>query len=582
MYKQLLPLFFLFFSFSCLNERQQSEMILRHFIDKKVDLLENYTMGSAIALWNAYVSGDKKDFQKVVDLELDFNKSNQSPVDQFSPDRFSTLTQNIFTNEQDFQLMEKLKNSGLVTDTLLGRQLIFMYHSYMGSQVKADRYKKILDAGNKLWQVFSVIKLEIDGKKYDISQIDSISKSTSDNVILKKIYYAYREQGKIISGDIIRMVKLRNEFARDFGYTDYYHLSLEIKEQAPEKIKMLLDEIELKTRNQFFEAKAVIDKLLTKRFNISAAELGPWHYSEGRTSYLPLKFSEEMDTLYRNADPIQKAAEFFDGIGLPVQDVIEKSDLKDRPNKSPVTFMMNIDFKNDLRLFSTIQKNLQGMKKIMHLCGHASNYKTIPDNIPYLLKAPNSIVAEGIASFFENLTTNYLWLKGEFNLDSTNNKPYNLICQHLFQVDRLFKCRKSLVLAEFEREIYRDPDQNPGELWVLLNRKYLGVNLPDEKSPYDWATNKYVTNLSCTIQNYLLADLFAAQLQHTIEKVVLQNKQLTYQNNKAVGQFLESHLFKYGDVLPWGQLIEKATGEPLNPDYFIGYLLEGNDRNQKD
>jgi len=28
-----------------------------------------------------------------------------------------------------------------------------------------------------------------------------------------------------------------------------------------------------------------------------------------------------------------------------------------------------------------------------------------------------------------------------------------------------------------------------------------------------------------------------------------------------------------GDLLPWEKLIEKVTGEPLNPAYFANYLL---------
>src|SRR5665647_2691143 len=119
MTKKLLLLLTISLSLSCLDEKQQSEMILRHYIDKNVDNIRNFTMESAVALWNANISGDKDDYQKLIDLELDFNNLYQSSSKHFSPDRFSTFTQNVFTNEQDFQLLKKLKNSGLVTDTIL-------------------------------------------------------------------------------------------------------------------------------------------------------------------------------------------------------------------------------------------------------------------------------------------------------------------------------------------------------------------------------------------------------------------------------------------------------------------------------
>lgn len=573
MTKKLLLLITMSLSLSCLDEKQQSEMILRHYIDKNVDNIRNFTMESSIALWNVNVSGDKNDYQKLIDLEIDFNNLYQSSSKHFAPDRFSTFTQNVFTNEQDFQLLKKLKNSGLVTDTILNRQLTVLYQSFMGPQVEVDRYKMLRNAEAKLGQAFSGTKVFIGGKKYAGTQIDSLRKTTSDNSVVKKIYSTFRERGEQNSGDIINLVKMRNEFARNFGYTDYYQLALENKDQTPEKIHKLLAEIETKTHDQFFEAKLMIDKRLAKRFHIKTTDLRPWNYNDERTSYLPLKFSEKMDSLYRNTDPIVAAAEFFEGIGLPVQDVIAKSDLHPRPGKASSTFLLNIDFKNDLRLFSTIRNNQEGMKYMMHLCGHSSHYKNIADNIPYLLKDPNTVVSEGVAAFFENLASDYFWLRSEFQMDSAKSIQYNLICQHFFQVDRLFRCRKLLVISEFEREIYRDPEQNLGELWYRLNRKYLGIQPPEEKSAADWATSKYAANFPCNIHNYVLADLFAAQLQHTIEKEILHEGKSRYQNNKVIGSFLVSRLYRYGDLLLWEKLIEKVTGEPLNPTYFANYLL---------
>ena len=562
-----------------MNEKQQSEMILRHYIDKNVDLIRNFTMESTVALWNVNLSGNEQDYKKLINLELDFNSTYQSKAGLFSPDKFTPFTENVFTNEKDFELLRKIKNSGLITDTMLKRQLTVLYQSFMGPQVEASRYKKLRFAETQLWQSFSAISVELEGKKYCGGQLDSIRKNSTDTTVLKKVYTAYREKGRQIAGDIILMVKMRNEFARDFGYTDYYQLALETKDQTPEKIRTLLDEIELKTHDQFFEAKSLVDKVLSKRYHTRIRDLRCYHYNDERSSYLPRKFSEKMDSLYRKSDPIGLASQFFSGIGLPVQDVIEKSDLKYRKGKSAGTTVFNVDFKNDLRMMATVKENSDGMRKIMHLCGHASHYKNISDSIPYLLKDPNSVVAEGIASFFENMTMNNLWLKSEFNMDSISNREYKLLCMHFMQVDRLYRFRRLLVKSVFEREIYKNPDQNLGALCYRLNEEYLGIRPPDDKNTTDWATTSYFTSFSCSVHNFVLADLFAGQLQHYIEKNILDVKNSAYQNNKSVGQYLVSRVYRYGDLLPWEQLIEKSTGEPLNPLYFADYLTGGNEEN---
>lgn len=563
----------LYTQFACLDQKQQAESILRHYIDTKTYLIRNYSMESGIASWNATVSGNESDYKRLIDIDLNFNKSNQNASALFAPDRFSTITQNVFTNEQDFELLRKLKYSGLIADTLLSRQLNVLYQAFMGPQVETEKYKKLVTSEMKLWQAFSAVKVEIDGKTYGAGQIESIRKSCNDGLIMRKISDSFQHQGKLIAPEIIRMVKDRNEFAINFGYPDYYHLMLETKDQTPERIKLLLDEIELKTRDKYFEAKAVIDKKLAKRFQIPEGDLQPWHYNNEWTSYLSNGFTAKMDSLFLKIDPIKKASMFFEGIGLPIQNVIDNSDLKYRPEKESLTAMINIDFKNDIRLIAGIKSTHDGMIRMMHLGGHAAHYNSISDDIPYLLKTPISNIYEGVARYFENLASDYNWLRNEVAIDDKKQKQVVLVCQHLHQVDRLFRCRKLLVMAEFEREIYLNPDQNLDSLWHNLNIKYLGLNFPaDEKASF-WTTNKFATSLAGSTHNLVLADIFAAQLQHSVETRVLKKTTGTIQNNKAVGKYLVENLFQYGNLLPWEKLIEKATGEPLNSAYFIKELV---------
>jgi peptidyl-dipeptidase A len=562
---------FLFISAGCSDEKQQAEKILRHYISQKEDLIRNYYMESAVALWNATVSGNENDYQKLVDIELAFNKSNQDASNLFAPDRFYSITQNIFTNEQDFQMLKKLKLSGLITDTLLSRQLNVLYQAFMGPQIETERYQKLMNAEVKLWQAFSGLKVTVDGSEYGSNQIDSLRKNTVNTEILKQIFEAYRQQGQKLAPDIVKMVNDRNEFARNFGYTDFYQLSLESKDQTPGQIEKILEEIEVKTRDQFFEAKRVIDKLLTKKYNLSPGELRPWLYNDERISYLPEKFRKKMDSLFADIDPVKKAESFFAGIGSPVADVFANSDLEYRPNKSSVTAMINVDFKNDIRLISSIQHTHEGMVRMMHLGGHASHYKSISDQVPYLLKTPNYALGEGVARYYESLASNYNWLKSAVLADTVHQKQLLLVCEHLLQVDRLFRCRRLLTMAHFEREIYRNPSQNLDKLWYDLNLKYMGLNYDSLENSSSWAANKFATSLACNTHNLVLADVFAAQLQHAIESRVIQEG--NYLNNDAIGEYLKVNLYQYGNTVPWEKLIEKATGEPLNTAYFVNYLV---------
>lgn len=556
----------------CLDQKKQAESILRHYLDRKTGLISNYYKECSQALWNASVSGKEADYKKLIDLELDFSKSTKSDPENFSPDNFSTITKNVFTNEEDFELLQKLKNSGLITDTLLYRQLIYLYHTFISSQIESEKYKKLLESETKLWRTAPTVKLELDGKVYSAEKIDSVRRNTTSGQVLENIARSYQQIGKLITPDIIKLVKDRNEIAASLGFSDYYHLLLEEKDQSPQKIRSLIAEIELKTRDQFFEAKKVIDNKLAKRLGISVKQLRPWHYNDGRASYLPKSFILKLDSLLAQTDPVQRASGFFAGIGLPIQDVIDKSELR----KGSMDATIIIDFKNDIRILGGITNTFDGLTKILHEGGHATHYKNISDDLPYLLKGPSLFIAEGVASYFSNLVFDSEWLCNEISCDEKTKNQIAIICRHFRQVDQLFRIRKQMVFAEFEREIYTYPDQDLDLLWHNLNLKFLGINYPMEKGSCFWATNKYFKSLSCNIQNYVVAEVFAAQLKHTIDNKILNKRTLGLKNNKAVGKYLIDNLYRYGDLLPWEELIEKATGEPLNSAYFVEELV-GND-----
>ncbi len=557
----------------CLDHKRQAEMIFQHYLDRKTGIIRNYSKESSLALWNATVSGKESDYKKLIDIELDFNKSNRPKPEAFSPDNFTTITRNVFTNEEDFELLSKLKHSGLITDTLLSRQLNYLYHSFRGSQIEAKKYKKFLESEIKLSRVASSVKLEIDGKVYGPGKIDSIRQNTTDNSILEKIARAYQQNGRLIAPEIINLVKERNKIAATFGFFDYYHLLLEEKDQSSEKIKSLIAEIELKTRTRFFEVKEGIDKKLAKQFGISARELQPWHYNNVRNSYLPQSFFQTLDSVMSQTDPIKRASDFFEGIGLPIQNEIDKSELR----KGNTNATIVIDFNSDIRMVGRIPNSFDGLFKIMHEGGHVVHYKNISEDVPYLLKGPSLFIAEGIACYFGNMTFDPFWLNNEVSLDEKTKLRIAEICRQFRQVDQLYYIRKRMVLSEFEREIYASPDQDLDLLWHNLNWKYLGINYPKEKGTCFWATTKYFSNLSCNIQNYIVADVFAAQLKHAVNEKVLNDRSLPIQNNKIAGKYLVDNLFTYGDLYPWEKLIEKSTGEPLNSQYFVDELIGDND-----
>ena len=69
----------------------------------------------------------------------------------------------------------------------------------------------------------------------------------------------------------------------------------------------------------------------------------------------------------------------------------------------------------------------------------------------------------------------------------------------------------------------------------------------------------------------MLGELFASQLHHYYVHKILKlesDKDVSYVNDERLGRFLREKVLGPGAKYHWNEMIERATGEPLNPKYF--------------
>ena len=69
--------------------------------------------------------------------------------------------------------------------------------------------------------------------------------------------------------------------------------------------------------------------------------------------------------------------------------------------------------------------------------------------------------------------------------------------------------------------------------------------------------------------NYVLGNLTAAQLRHHLEKNVVGGP---FYGSAMAGRYLQEAVFGPGARNGWEDTVLEATGEMLNPDYFVKSL----------
>ena len=85
--------------------------------------------------------------------------------------------------------------------------------------------------------------------------------------------------------------------------------------------------------------------------------MSPWHYHDPFFQEPPAVFDVDLDAAYARADILKLCRDFYAGIGLPIDDVIARSDLYEKPGKSPHAFCTDIDREGDVRVLANIVPN---------------------------------------------------------------------------------------------------------------------------------------------------------------------------------------------------------------------------------
>ncbi len=130
--------------------------------------------------------------------------------------------------------------------------------------------------------------------------------------------------------------------------------------------------------------------------------------------------------------------------------------------------------------------------------------------------------------------------------------------------------RWALVMYRFEQAFYGDPDnENLNSLWWDLVEEMQFVERPSGRGEPDWAAKIHVAVAPVYYHNYVIGELIAAQLRRYMESNITHGP---FYLHESAGCYLIESFFGPGARDSWRNTVERATGEPLNPQYFADSL----------
>jgi peptidyl-dipeptidase A len=549
------------FGCSTVTKEQQ----LARFIELHVSKVEPLSTGANYAYWDASTTGKAEDYNRYKKLQLEIRQ--------------------IYSNRREFVFLKTFKESGEIKDARLARQLDRLYYSYLQNQMDPALMKKIVDLDAQVTEKYNTFRGTIEGKRVTNSDIYRILTTEKDSHKRELAWRASKQVGDAIVADLIELVKLRNQAVRKLarhtsggqGFDNYHTFSIVTGEQSVEELDRIFQQLYELTNEPFANYKRELDSVLADMYGIKTEDLRPWHYHDPFFQRTPLIFQLDLDTYYKNNDVKELARTFYAGVGLPVDDILARSDLYDREGKNPHAFGFDADRKGDVRILANLNNDERWMETILHELGHAIYSKYHDPNEPYLLREPaHSFTTEAIAMFFGRLSRNADWMHQMLNLPQEDYQKIQKISWEYTQSQQVLFARWALVMYHFEKQLYANPDQDLNSLWWDLIEKYQYVKRPPGPLDAGWASKLHFTVAPCYYHNYMLGELFASQLHHYLVHNVLQRQSdegVGYVGEKQVGDYIRRKVFAPGALYYWNDMITQATGEPLTPKYFVQQFI---------
>jgi len=528
---------------------------IRSFLDAHVARIEPLSRDVNLAYWNATISGRPNDFERYAKLEVELQK--------------------VYTSAREFgDVKAWLEASG--DDGVEQRQLDLLYRTYLRNQIDPARIEEMTRLSSKIVQSFGTYRAQVDGRSLTGNDVRNALKQSPDAAYRRRIWEADKAVGRQVHDDLLQLVRLRNEVARSLGFADYYVMSLELAEQKPDDLARLFDRLDEATREPFARAKGEIDAVLAPRYAVSPGELRPWHYEDPFFQETPRVFDVDFDRYYRDCDVVETARRFFEGIGLEVRDIIENSDLYEKPGKEQHAYCLDIDRRGDVRVLANVQHDENWAGTMLHELGHAVYDRYIDAGLPFLLREHAHVFAtEAIAMLFGRLSKDADWIDRMVGVPAPERERLARESDRNSRLSQLIFARWCQVMVRFERALYANPDADLNRVWWDLVERYQGVPRPEGRNDPDWAAKIHIVSAPVYYHNYMLGELFASQLDHAIQTRVLRagNGHASFVDQRTVGEFLRDKVFAAGKRWRWDALVPRATDEPLNPEHFVAQFV---------
>lgn len=511
--------------------------------DKFIQIRENFSNRlekvqklNEISAWNFYIDSNEDNL-----------KSYEAAQDEMTE---------LFSDRQTYEKFLSVDKNKLPAHEQ--KQLKDLLRAFDERLNSGELFKALEKKENEIAQKYNSYVAKIDDKEISKPELSKILQTETNQDLRKKAYYAIIKGGDLIAEDLVDLVNLRNKFAQTKGYDNYFEYKL--KEDFDVDINFLDNLI-----NQVYSgASEKIKKHQQKNYEelkdiFAVDKLEGYHYGLLTDSNPDKEVNKILENY--NIENICKNA--YKGMGYDI-DVLVKNgnltlDLYPRKGKNTHGFAFCIKAGHDARILANLRNDSRSIDTLNHELGHCIYDLGLSEELPFIDREPaSSAFTEAIAMMMGDLHKKENILKDIISQDELSRVKESL------KEDEANFISKSLLIIDFERNFYANPEQNPAKLWADLRLKYRNQ---DHAQNNEWATIPHYLSHPAYYQNYLRAALMKAQIYSHLTKT------LGYiTENANTSKYLKDNIFTKGATIEEYDLIRQLTGQDFSAEAYISTL----------
>ena len=163
-------------------------------------------------------------------------------------------------------------------DGLLRRQVEVVYRAFAGHQGDEGVLEQIEELEARANAVYGNHRGLVSGEEVGENGIREILRSSEDEALRREAWEASKSVGREVEEIVRELARLRNRLAREAGYRDHYHRSVDLQEIDPGELSRIMSGLRSATEGPFRRLKESLDARLKERFGVEAVM--PWHLSD--------------------------------------------------------------------------------------------------------------------------------------------------------------------------------------------------------------------------------------------------------------------------------------------------------------